>query len=107
MGGEGRPGGQAGGTEMRMGGGGSRGAGSWRRAAAATVWVLGEDGTLRRVRVRTGITDQRYVELIGDRLKEGDKVVLGVIGGNQNNAGGQRPTSPFQPQMGGGGQRRM
>jgi HlyD family secretion protein len=99
--------GQAGGGEGRPPGGGMRGMGSWRRAPAATVWVLSEDGKLTRVRVRTGITDQRYVELIGDKLKEGDKVVLGVIGGNQNNAGGQRPTSPFQPQPGGGGQRRM
>lgn len=94
---------QQGGGEGRrpMGGG-------MRRAQMATVWVMAEDGGLRRVRVRTGITDQRYVELVGDRLKEGDRVVLGVNGGGAA-SGGQRPSSPFQPQMGGpgGGGRRM
>jgi HlyD family secretion protein len=107
---------QMGGTDGPPGGGEARAGGGrtgWtgmRRAQAATVWVMGEDGTLTRVRIRTGLTDQRYIELIGDKLKEGDKVVLGVSGAGGNNAGGQRSTSPFQPQMGGpqgGGQRRM
>jgi hypothetical protein len=82
------------------GGEGRSAAGGMRRAQMATVWVQGEDGKLTRVRIRTGLTDQRYVELIGDRLKEGDKVVLGLNGGGSA-SGGQRPNSPFQPQMGG------
>ena len=121
------PGGRSGGREGRQGGqersgwtgGGGQGAprqgggegwqraGGMRRASLATVWVLGEGDKLRRVTVRTGLSDQRYVELIGDRLKEGEKVILGVSGGAPG-AGQQRSGSPFQPQMGGpqGGQRR-
>lgn len=107
----GEGGGRPGGTGQGGGDGGSPVAGRGgmagaRRASLATVWVLGEDGALSRVRVRTGLTDQRYVELIGDRLKEGDKVVLGANGGG-NPAQGGRSSSPFQPQMGGpGGGRR-
>jgi HlyD family secretion protein len=94
----------------RQGGGeGQRAAGGMRKGQMATVWVEGEDGKLTRVRIRTGLTDQRYVELIGERLKEGDKVVLGLNGGGPASGGGQRSTSPFQQQMGGpqGGGRRM
>lgn len=95
------------GGQWNRGGGGERAGegmppgGGRRRAMMATVWVLGEDGALRRVRVRTGLTDQRYVELVGDNLKEGDKVVLGLNAGGPAGAG--RSSSPFQPQMGGPG----
>ncbi|HLF15611.1 MAG TPA: efflux RND transporter periplasmic adaptor subunit [Bacteroidota bacterium] len=76
--------------------------GGMRRAVFASVWVMGEDGKLSRVQVRTGLTDQRYVELVGGKLQEGNNVVLGVNAGDRNNPA-QRSTSPFQQQMGGPG----
>ncbi len=89
-----------GGQEHRSGGG--RAAGGMRRGGA--VWVLGADGKLTRVQVRTGLSDQRYVELAGGKLSEGDKVVLGVNSGDRATA--QRSTNPLQQQGGGGGGRR-
>src|SRR5262249_26097208 len=42
------------------------------------VWVL--DGSkLRQVRVAVGLTDNRYVELLGSELKEGDDIVLATL----------------------------
>jgi HlyD family secretion protein len=93
--------------QMNAGDGGARQdgmrPGGMRRAPVATVWVMGEDGKLTRVQIRTGITDQRYVELKGDKLKEGDQVVLGLNGGERAGTTGQRSSSPFQPQSGGPG----
>lgn len=90
-----------GGQENRSGGGRMQG-GMRRGGAGGAVWVLGADGKLSRVQVRTGLTDQRYVELAGGKLSEGDKVVLGVNSGDRATA--QRSTNPLQ-QQGGGGRR--
>jgi len=63
------------------------------------VYVLeGDERTpiLKRVPVKTGITDGIYTE-ITDGLNEGDKVVIGSTGGETQNAG--QSSSPF----GGGG----
>ena len=61
---------------------------------------MGEDGKLSRMQVRTGLSDQRYVELSGGKLAEGDKVGLGVNSGDRATA--QRSTNPLQQQSGGG-----
>jgi HlyD family secretion protein len=54
--------------------GGGRGKG----AQAQTVYVLGENNALRRVFVRTGISDGHYTQVVGGGLKLGDKVVTGL-----------------------------
>ena len=95
--------GNAQGSGDRQGTGGMRG---MRRPNVAMVWVLGADEKLSRVRVRTGLSDQRYVELLDGKLQEGDKVILGAISEDRS-ASGPRTTNPLQPQMGGtGGGRR-
>ncbi|WP_051686958.1 efflux RND transporter periplasmic adaptor subunit [Microbulbifer sp. HZ11] len=43
------------------------------------VWVM-ENGELKPVRVRTGISDGRYTEIIGGRLEEGAEVITGMTG---------------------------
>jgi HlyD family secretion protein len=81
-----------------MSGGKSR-RGGGRRGSSATVWVLGEDQKIRKVRVRTGLSDMRYVEVLGGELEEGDMVVLGAMAGD--NPGSRGTTNPFQQQRGG------
>ncbi len=53
------------------------------------VWVLGERGVPRPVRIRIGITDGRLAEIAGGELAVGDLVILGLAGAD---AGDRRPT---------------
>ena len=69
----------------QSGGGGLAGAAGnlpgGRRAAGPkpqTVYVLGEDRKLKPARIRTGITDGRYTQIVSGDLKEGDAVVVGL-----------------------------
>lgn len=43
-----------------------------------TVWVRDADGKPRAVNVRLGISDGSYTELIGDSLKPGDEIIIGL-----------------------------
>ncbi len=79
------------------------GGGSGGAANGGKVWVLGEDKELRQVRVRTGLGDSRYVEVVRGELREGDLVVLGATAGEEG--GSRGVTNPFQQQRGGRGPR--
>jgi HlyD family secretion protein len=50
-------------------------------ASSNTLWKL-EGDQPRRVLARTGYTDGRYTELLGDELKEGDHIITGVLRGS-------------------------
>jgi len=64
------------------------------RPRILVVWVMGANDKLRPARVKLGITDGVYSELIEGGLKEQDVMVIGQnVGPNGNSA--QRPTSPF------------
>jgi len=77
------------------------------RKMLQTVWVITGKDELKPVRIRTGISDNRYVELIGGDLKEGDDVVIGMDINNGSSMQAQQ-NNPFAPRMpGGGGQRRI
>jgi HlyD family secretion protein len=77
----------------RGGGGGGRGkgggfnpnpgAGAARAALAQlqTVYVLGEDGKPRAERVRLGIGDGGFNEVLSNNLKEGDTIITGILSG--------------------------
>ncbi len=74
--------------------GGQAGAATAPRTAAAAppgVWVVGEDGALRRVEVRTGLRDERHAELVSGSLAPGDKVVVGL----ERTAQKEPAASPF------------
>jgi HlyD family secretion protein len=51
----------------------------------AKVYVPGEKGP-EAVRVTVGITDESETQVIGDELKEGDRVIIGLIFGSDANA---------------------
>jgi multidrug efflux pump subunit AcrA (membrane-fusion protein) len=43
-----------------------------------TVWLLGDNGTVRPVQVSLGETDGDSVAISGGSIRAGDKVVVGV-----------------------------
>jgi HlyD family secretion protein len=43
------------------------------------VWMLTPEGFLRPAVVRLGISDDQFTELLGDSLREGQEVVIGVM----------------------------
>src|SRR5262245_30084400 len=47
-----------------------------RKRRDVTVWVLAPSGLIETRQVRLGLMDDDFVEVIGDGLKEGDRVVL-------------------------------
>ena len=69
-------------------------AASPRQESLQAVWVLGSDDKPRPVRVKLGITDGAYSQVVSGDLKEGDQVIVGSAGakaaGNQPGAGGGR-----------------
>jgi len=42
----------------------------------AVVWVLGKGGRPEQRRVRTGLADEQFTEIVGGDLKEGDRVIV-------------------------------
>ena len=68
------------------------------------VWILKDGSKLTAATIKPGLNDNRYVEVIGGDIKEGDEVVLGVVG-QESGAGMNQQTNPFQPRMTGGGPR--
>jgi HlyD family secretion protein len=67
----------------------SRKKGGSQDVPTGKVYIL-QQGKLEAVPVGLGITDSRVTEIITDRLKEGDHVVVGEIGGDSENAPGGR-----------------
>ena len=47
-----------------------------RKRHEVTVWVLAPSGGIEMRQIRLGLADDDFAELIGDGLKEGDRVVL-------------------------------
>ncbi len=63
------------------------------------VWVLGDDGAISPVRVKTGLNDGISTEIVSGDLKEGMKVVTGAtqVSTDQAAAGSGDAGSPFLP----------
>jgi HlyD family secretion protein len=49
------------------------------------VWIEDEEGKLRPVFIRTGVTDNSYTEIVRGNLKEGQLVLIGISSGRDNN----------------------
>lgn len=78
--------------------GGATRPGAARSSDAGTLWYVGDDGTLRLARVRTGITDGTRTVVQGESIEEGMQVIVGsAVAG----ASASAPVSPFQSQPGG------
>lgn len=65
---------------------------SGRQATRGRVYVVSENGAPRPVELRLGISDGTATEILGDSLKEGDPVVVGMAPGARP---GGLPRLPF------------
>jgi HlyD family secretion protein len=81
----------------RPAGGKSKTAESRAPGRSGLVFVLGDDGALVPTKVRLGLSDGRYVEVL-DGLAEGARVITGAGAGSASAAAGPSASSnPFQP----------
>jgi HlyD family secretion protein len=69
--------------------GGGEGHGGRRRSNQSQVWVLDADNNLKPVKVTTGIDDGALIEVSGEGLKAGDRVVVNQV--DANNRRGANP----------------
>jgi len=69
-----------------------------RRQDRSTIWILGEDGTPKPVRVKLGISDGQFTAVESGDLNAGDRV---IVGNRSTSAGKAASPSGF----GGGGGR--
>ncbi len=62
------------------------------------IWVMSK-GKLKRIPVKSGLSDDSYTEIISNTIKEGDKVIVGIKGDKKNKtratSGGGRMMRPF------------
>ena len=71
-------------------------------SSSGTVWVLGANGAVTPVRVRTGLTDGSKTEIQSTKLAEGTQVVIGTETPGATATPTATPaSSPFQAQGGG------
>ena len=70
------------------------------QAGRARLWILGANGKLEPVFVRTGVTDGRFTEITSSQLKPGDQIVLGATANGEAAADARSPFGPGQ-RMGG------
>jgi HlyD family secretion protein len=59
-----------------------------RRQNASSVWVQDENGKLKIVFLRTGVTDNIYTEITGGDLEEGQEVIVDEGEANEERRGG-------------------
>jgi HlyD family secretion protein len=64
------------------------------------VWVLNSKGKLEPVFVRTGLNDGRSSEIISDKIKEGEEIVMGADANGNRSENQNR--NPFSGQQQGG-----
>jgi len=64
---------------------GMRGAGSQgaQMKQVSRVWIEDENGKLKPVFIKTGVTDNSYTEVVGGNLKEGQEVITGISSGEE------------------------
>ena len=69
------------------------------------VWVLGQDGTPERRRIKVGLSDGAATEIVEGDLKEGDMVITGQTIGSSSAQNNQSRPPGFgnAPRVGGGG----
>ena len=73
------------------------------RPTMGVLWTLGPDNkTVKRVRVRVGLTDGQRTEVQSDSLKEGTPVITSVATDAVATSTGGATQSPFQPARPGG-----
>lgn len=57
----------------------------------ARVWIEDENGKLKPIFLKTGVTDNSYTEVTGGDLKEGQEVITGNVSGGSGQSSSGRP----------------
>ncbi len=92
-------------------GGGSGGMGGGQAFAGGSNWSsMGQPGMVwvkegdevKPLRVRTGMSDGSFAELLGEQLTEGMEVVIAAIYDEEKEPQQRQTSNPFVPQMGSG-----
>ncbi len=73
-------------------------AGRMGRPSSGVLWMK-EGEKITRQRVRTGLTDGSFTEVMGRKLKEGDEIITGQLNAQTNKTTQQTQQNPFAPQM--------
>ena len=85
-------------TTATAGGSTQRAGSAQTRPAVGVLWTLGTDKkTVKRVRVRVGLTDGQRTEVQSDSLKEGMQVITSAATDAAAATTSNAPQSPFQP----------
>jgi HlyD family secretion protein len=89
-----------------------RGAGQWQRGAGdrtsrrtATLYILDAKGKPQAIQVQTGITDGTMTEVRGNAIKEGTKVIAGIVSSGTTQTASGSSSTPFQAGQQQGGAR--
>jgi HlyD family secretion protein len=91
------------GTGTRSATAGATRTGATRGANAGMVWYEDADGTVKGVRVRTGITDGQRTVVTGEGLSEGMKIIIGAaVASTGSTSAAPAASSPFATQQSGG-----
>ena len=56
-----------------------------KKKDVSRVWILGDNGQLKPVVIKTGVTDNSYTGVVTGNLGEGQQVITGLLSGNSNN----------------------
>ncbi|MFO7979579.1 MAG: hypothetical protein R6V00_01945, partial [Candidatus Aminicenantes bacterium] len=59
-----------------------------RRKDMASVWIQDENGKLKILFIRTGVTDNIYTEIKSDNLEDGQEVIIDEGRANEERRGG-------------------
>lgn len=70
-------------------------AGNGARANVGTLWQVTENGQLEPLRVRTGLSDGQYTEVMGEELSD----ELEVVAGTMSSSAATATSNPFQAQQ--------
>jgi HlyD family secretion protein len=92
----------------RMNGGQGKMAGGMGggKMKSTRVWITTPNGEIKPVKLKLGLNDNRFAEVLEGEIKEGDEIVIGLSMPEMTAGGGQQ-SNPFAPRMPGGGGRGM
>jgi HlyD family secretion protein len=76
---------------MGMGRGGSQGS---RHTQLPSVWIEDENGKLKMIMIRTGVTDNTNTEIVSGKLTEGQEIITGKSSSSSNSRG--RSSNPMR-----------
>jgi len=76
-----------------------------RKPGQSSIWILSPQGKPEPVRVKVGISDGSFTQVISDNLKEGENVIIGEKGAGSTATNNNQQVNPFVPRFGGGGRR--